>query len=580
LIEIFDHIYTFKAGNLGPGFEYTISWDTDGKETRLEWRENALSVSVASKAYKTLQRVPLPANIIIYYSGQNDTVSDLIRRYRDTYCSSVRKSNVADIPRFIGIGPDYKAMLLALMLMMPEETRARGFLLRKLGIEDVGSKTVLKLRRPGKGVVNQKRDYDPFEDDQLFWGVQGSARHFLDRVMECITGAFTPGSLYERGSDTYRLEIDVERFREMFAEMSPDEVFCHFNALHVLGMIEDVAIPVRLGEKVEVTSRAFSDGQFQSIYLFAISELFKNRQCITLLDEPDAFLHPEWQYEFLNQVLQISEEAAKTNHILMSSHSASTIAAKVETRLRVFEVNGHIVSCAKKEKSEIIRTLSAGLISFSEKEAQLNIEQILGATTKPVLFTEGVSDVAILDVAWQKLYPKRQRAFELVQAFDCAFLRNLMKRDCLYENHPHRKFFGLFDFDAAYQDWVQLGTEVPRQLNEGLVRKRPRHEGHAILLPIPENLSVRNQVWNAGANQTWEGDSRLSIELLFKDVPGLGIYFAVDPKDRAGWFKFVGQKLRFAENVVAALKAEHFECFRPLFEFITAQIQAAQLVAA
>ncbi len=580
LIEIFDHIYTFKADNPGPGFDYVISWEVDDKEARLQWRENVLSVSLAGKAYKTLQRVPLPANIIIYYSGQNDTVSDLIGRYRNTYRGAVRKSNVADIPRFIGIGPDYKAMLLALMLMMPKETCARQFLCSKLGIEGVGSKTVLKLRRPGKGVVNQKRDYDPFADEQLFWGVQGSARRFLDRLMDCITDAFTPGSLYARDSDTYRLEIDVEKFRETFVETSPDEVFCQFNALHVLGMIEDVAIPVRLGGEVEVTSRAFSDGQFQSIYLFAISELFKNRECITLLDEPDAFLHPEWQYDFLNQVLQISEQAAKTNHILMSSHSASTIAAKVETRLRAFEINGRIVACAKKEKSEIIRTLSAGLISFSEKEAILNIEQIVGASTRPILFTEGVSDVSILRTAWIKLFPDAAIPIEIVQAFDCGFLRKLLQRQELYRNSPGRKFFGLFDFDGGYDQWAGIGNPLARTIQQGLVRKHQQFEGYALLLPVPDTLSVRNQVWNQNTNSTYEGQSRLTIELLFRDVPSMERYFKVDPHSPAGWFRFEGDKIRFAEQEVPTLGREHFACFQPLFEFINTQLQAAQPVAA
>src|SRR5947209_4811188 len=93
VIEIFDHIYTFTPASLGPDFNYAICWEIDGKKARLEWQENTLSVRVAGKVYKTLQKAPLPANIIIYYSGQNDTVSDLIRRYRDTYRSAVRKSN-------------------------------------------------------------------------------------------------------------------------------------------------------------------------------------------------------------------------------------------------------------------------------------------------------------------------------------------------------------------------------------------------------------------------------------------------------------------------------------------------------
>ncbi|MDX0807157.1 AAA family ATPase [Sinorhizobium medicae] len=575
LIEIFDHIYTFKVGNPGPGFDYTIVWDIGRAETRIGWSGGVLSVDVAGTAYRTLQKVPLPANIIVYYSGQNDTVSELIRRYRDTYRGTVRKANVAGIPRFIGIGPDYKAMLLALMLMMPEDTRARQFLCIKLGIEGVGGTTWLKLRRPSKGIVHQSRIYDPFEDDQLFWGVHGVARRFLDRLMDCITRDFTPGSLYARDTDTYRLDIDVTKFRETFADTPADEVFCQFNALRALGMIEDVSIPVRLGADVEVSSRAFSDGQFQSIYLFAISELFKNRECITLLDEPDAFLHPEWQYDFLNQVLHISQEAARTNHILMSSHSASTIAAKVQTRLRMFEANGQQVIPAQKDKSEIIDSLSAGLISFSEQEAKLNIHHVLKNTTGPIVFTEGISDEIIFETAWGKLHPDRQRPFEIQGTFGCGFLGALLREGSIYADYPERCFFGVFDFDEAYNNWNSNNTDfVQQDVARGLARKKREQNGYFLLLPVPENLSVRNQVINLETGQHYKAASVLPIELLFHDVPGLDEHFCEDASRPGGFRKLKGSKTEFVGDIVPSLDAEYFECFRPLFEFIEQGIAA------
>lgn len=575
LIEIFDHIYGFKAAEDGPGFDYEIAWDIGGTETNFAWREGQLSINGAAR--KQMGGTPLPANIIVYYSGQNETVSDLIRRYRDAYRGTVRRANVAAIPRFIGIGPDYKAILLSLMLMLPDDARARQYLCTKLGIETVGETALLTLRRPSFAAA--RRVYDPLDEGQFFWGVKGIAREFLDQLVACIKGEFTRDSLYDRQSDIYKLDIDVPRFRNTFAGTSQDDVFCLFNALHALDMIADVAIPVRLAGNTEVSSRAFSDGQFQSIYLFAISELFKDRECLTLLDEPDAFLHPEWQYEFLGQVVAISEEAARTNHIIMSSHSASTIAAKVDARLRVFEMKANAVTPVERDKGAIIESLSAGLISFSEQEARLNIEQVVGASTRPVLFTEGVSDVAILEVAWRKLYPQQPRPFDLVQAFDCKLLRALMKRQDLYQNHPGRKFFALFDFDGAYQEWQQLGDDVGRSINQGLVRKRPNCEGYAILLPVPDTLSIRGQVCNPATNLTWEAESHLTIELLFKDVLGLDAWFRVDPNDRAGWIHFAGDKVRFAEKIVPTLGTESFECFRPLFEFLLGII-GAQTAAA
>ncbi len=43
-----------------------------------------------------------------------------------------------------------------------------------------------------------------------------------------------------------------------------------------------------------------------------------------------------------------------------------------------------------KERSEIIKTLSAGMITFTENEARLNISHVLNSTSGAVLFTEGL----------------------------------------------------------------------------------------------------------------------------------------------------------------------------------------------
>lgn len=51
-----------------------------------------------------------------------------------------------------------------------------------------------------------------------------------------------PSSHHRRDSDTYRIEIDIAKFRNTFSADTQDEVFCLFNALWALGMIEDISI--------------------------------------------------------------------------------------------------------------------------------------------------------------------------------------------------------------------------------------------------------------------------------------------------------------------------------------------------
>jgi predicted ATPase len=568
LIEIFDHIYGFQASGNGPGFDYEIAWDIGSRTTTLTWHGGQISINGVQR--KQLGKTPMPTNIIVYYSGQNDNVATLIRRYRDSYRRSVRKANVAASPRFIGIGPDYKTLLLALMLMLPEASQARQFLCTKLGIEVTGGTTQLKLRRPT--VSHRSRQYDPLDNTQLFWGVKGIARTFLDQLMRCIVGDFTPASLYDRATDTYELAIDVTKFREVFAALPPVEVFCEFNALRALNMIADISIPVRLAANTEVSSRAFSDGQFQSVYLFAISELFKDRECITLLDEPDAFLHPEWQFDFLRQTLAISEQGARTNHILMSSHSASTIAAEVDCRIRQIEFTGTKTEAREKDKSDLIKSLSAGLITFSEAEAGLNIRHNLKNTRKPVLFTEGVSDELILETAWSKLNLGVTAPFEIQSAFSASFLSVLLSDQTLYDDHRGRKFFGIFDFDEAYNCWNINGDDVETDPQCCLTRKRANCEGYSMLLPVPARSSIRDQVINPATGAHYRAEARLTIELLFRDVPGLEAHFEIDPTRPGNCIRFKGKKTRFASRIVPDLDAVHFEVFRPIFDFVSSRI--------
>lgn len=570
LIEIFDHVFDFNPNAAGPGFDYAICFEIAGAETRIEWRDGLLNIN-DDTGRRTIGATPLPDNVLVYYSGQNDNVSALVARYEDRYRRNLRRTDATILPRFVGIGPACKKLLIVVLMLLPETSLARGYLCQKLGILNSSRIVRVVLKRPGFAGTG---DVDPFEDRQLFWGATGVVRSFLDQLVACMAGAFTLGSLYDREKDRYVLECNLDDLQGPSGKPTSEEIFRSFDALRVLGMLDDISIQIAL-EGLEVTElNRFSDGQFQSVYVFAVSELFKRRNCLILLDEPDAFLHPEWQFDFLDQVSAISAEAAKTNHILLSTHSASTVAAQCESRIRLFSSGATGVTTDQPDKSAIVRSLSAGLITFSETEARLSVDFVLTNTTGPVLFTEGISDVAILETAWRKLYGDAACPFEIAQAFDCSFLRNLMKRQALYDGHPGRKFFALFDFDGAYSDWVQLGNEIEVDVARCLTRQRANCQSYAMLVPVAANHALRNQVIRPDG-QVFGSQARFAIELLFYGVPGLEGNFAPDLTELAQPVKFTGDKVSFAQRAVPGLDAQHFEPFRPIFDFIQSKIVAA-----
>lgn len=571
LIEIFRHLYEFdNTGEIG--FEYTVKYEISETETEIAWKAGKLSVN--GKARKTIGDTLLPDNVLIYYSGHNDTVSGVVQRYEADFSKRIKGANSNESRRFIGIGPEYKQLLLAVLLLQPAENVARQFICQKLGIQGVGSDVRLTLKRPdfaaGALKALNMEGIENFDPRTNYWRANGITRDFLNKLVTCVKGEFNHGNVYSAGDDQYKIPINIELFQHGFDTDSVSDIFRQFDNLKTLGMLTDITVPLTLTSGLDASIAHFSDGQFQSVYIYSIVELFKDRNCLILLDEPDAFLHPEWQFDFLRQIFEITDAAAKTSHVLMSSHSASTITCAKESVINLFEFDGDKVALTKVNKANVIKSLSAGLITFSESEARLNIQHVLKNTFGPVLFTEGITDEMIFETARAKLYPSEKRCFEIQNAFSCGFQRNLVKDNALYQNHPGRTFFSLFDFDEAYNDWNQLGQDVQTDPVLCLAKKRAASDSYALLLPVPATGQIRQQVINPHTGGNYGNRSLLTIELLFHGIAGLDAYFTVDTERTDGFIKFVSdsQKVAFAKDVVPTIDAVHFSVFRPLFDFI------------
>lgn len=575
VIEIFDHLFDFDPEEAGPTFDYAISFEVAGEDIAIGWRNAELMIN-GDAGRRGLGQTPVPDHLLVYYSGHNPNVGELINKYELRFESKIDGPGFANSPKIIAITEGLKDLFLTMMLLLPDAHVGRQALISRLGIKTVGPEMRLMLHRP---IYARGRNSSQFDVDHLqgnkYWNPRGATGDFLSRLETCFSTTPERGPIrtegYQAEIDAYFLFLDLDKLRTEFAGDGMCSLFRQFYSLKVLEMLVSTSIEVELESGFRGGTSGFSDGQFQMVYMLAAAELFKDRNVISLFDEPDAFLHPEWQFEFLNQIDAISAQAARTNHILLNSHSASTIAAKSPGRIRQFEPGEHGMVASQKDKSEIIKSLSAGLITFSESEARLSVEFILSNTSGPVLFTEGVSDVAILETAWKKLHGDAACPFEIVQAFDCAFLRNLLRRSSLYENHPNRNFFGLFDFDGAHADWAQLGQEIETDVSRCLTRKPVNHPAYAMLLPVAQAHPLRGQVVRPDG-QNYGALARFSIELLFYGATGLDQYFGTDITEPSQPVKFVGNKVAFAQEVVPSLDPQHFEPFRPIFDFIQSKI--------
>jgi galactokinase/mevalonate kinase-like predicted kinase len=60
------------------------------------------------KQSNTIAKSMLPDNILIYYSGHNKTVADIVEKYEKSFRKRIRKASTGESRRFIGIGADIK----------------------------------------------------------------------------------------------------------------------------------------------------------------------------------------------------------------------------------------------------------------------------------------------------------------------------------------------------------------------------------------------------------------------------------------------------------------------------------------
>lgn len=583
LIEIFRHLDQLGRADNDITFDYRLSYEIGGQETEIEWKAGKLRIN-KDEDRKTLGQTPFPDNVLIYYSGHNTTVSNLIADYEAKFSDYVKRARLDDSRRFIGIGQNYKSLLLAVLLAQPEASKARSFIRKKLEIDKLGitkpgtddvTEPVLRvdLQRPdyARGTEKEKYDIDSVDTTTRYWRPVGIAKDFLDTLSACIwdnTEKLTVTEGYFPNDDRYVLFLSISKLQEKFVGKW-QELFRQFDNLKTLGMLDAISVPLRLTSGTEGNISHFSDGQFQSVYIYSIIELFKDRNCLILLDEPDAFLHPEWQFDFLRQVFDITDVAAKTSHVLMSSHSAATLCPIEEQQINLFKIENSGVSCYKRSKKDVIHELSDSFIQYSEDESRLLIDNVIRSSFRPILFVEGPSDVSILNTAYRKLYPNEDIAVLVQDAFDRGFIKILFARNEVFAAYPDKKLFALFDFDDAYDDWRDLGgAHLVTDIGLGLARKLDDKNAYAFLLPVPEN-QLRGQVWDdANPIEKIKPSPHYCIEHVFWGVQGMDGWFRTDAK--TGLIKFKGDKhkVKFAKEIVPTLDAASFEPFRPMFEFI------------
>lgn len=582
LIKIFHHLHK----NQQVLFNFIIKYKIADTETEIKWENSQLFINESPRV--RLGQTPFPDNVIIYYSGHNKQVSLLLEDYKSTFGKKIKDASVNDSRFFVGIGPEYKEILLSVLLLQSESNKAREFLVNQLGISRLGLKKsghddltepIIKiiLKRPNYA---QSEFYDIEHNDESdqFWKAEGIVKDFILKLSSCSEssfGGFEVDQGFMRGNQQYIYHCKIEKIREVFDDLTLKQLFNQFDNLKTIGMLESLAIPFELSNGLSANIIDFSDGQFQSIYIYALTEIFKELDSITLLDEPDAFLHPEWQFKFLDQIYDITDTASKNNHVLMSSHSAITLVNYENRRIRMFVFESNKIKNRNVSKKHAVDQLSSRLLKYREDEQILSIIRNVNIERLPVLFTEGSTDPDIIRIAWEKLYSEPM-PFIPLYAFKCDYLRQLIQDQRILNELRNKAIFALFDFDEAYNEWNYLKSkdtwaDFEDNPYKGLCTGIESNKTYAFVIPVPEIVQIERQVIIDKTQRThYAHESKMEIEHLFYNAPNTSEYFETITKPGGAEIIEVktSKKTKFAQEVVPDIDVSYFTVLKPMLDFI------------
>ncbi|NUJ98099.1 hypothetical protein HGA92_04920 [Candidatus Gracilibacteria bacterium] len=236
----------------------------------------------------------------------------------------------------------------------------------------------------------------------------------------------------------------------------------------------------------------------------------------------------------------------------------------------------------EKDGVEGIKKLLKEKYSLQDENASLKMHPIQTNDTKDkdfILFVEGISDIIILQNAWEKLRENKEMPFRIENGYHKYNIGEMFRNKdypIMYHN-PNKTIIGMLDFDSAYNEFNGLNSknnweQVISNESKGLLKRNQKfNKGYIFLLPVP---NIRKEY----ASSLFGDKSILSIEMLFEDKIILnknkyGDYIYVEELKIPGnhknvLFGFKNDKKKDFADTTNTFSKEEFKNFEHIFKLM------------
>lgn len=308
LIEAITLIFKCTVLNINPSFSYEMTYEIknngDRKRVVLKGEKDKKLEYPAGYESKSF----LPHSVVTYYAGIDNKYKKLISEIESKFIGDLKQAQFEPRILFNLEFRHFNSILISLLAAPNLDDKYILESSRKTLTSKCNIKEIEKIEFEIEEIPNLKGDPKTF------------FKAFFDCALEVKKEKDMTIIIYDQKTlFTFRELVGVER-----------DVLKVLDILYFANVIKNTVVTLKmsysLGEKTDaipkpIDSLSLSEGERQFITMLGISEFFGYKETLYLLDEPDTFLHPGWQFEFDSQLTELNSK----QHFIVVTHSPALI---------------------------------------------------------------------------------------------------------------------------------------------------------------------------------------------------------------------------------------------------------------
>lgn len=318
-VENYEIVYDYVKDNVPYTIEIHSQQYVDNSSCtfipKIWINEEELSIAQIERKYDGMASL-LPQKTILSYAGISDQLKALSEHFEEKYKKEITKANnqyslsPLNLPKerpFIYIKPEHLSMLVV-SLFFSDNMQDTDFLQKYLKKDIHDSRISIVLKKP----------YWTQKPNEKWWGSSGNVALQFLQTMEYYADKVESDKDNKMLIYYFDGTINLEMAFADLNAYSKDIAFTIFDTLLYDDLLSEIRVAWDLDNGEEMDLNRLSEGQKQMLLTLGANFVFgENDNLLYLYDEPDVFLHPQWQQEYISKFLYYND----LSHVIITTHN-------------------------------------------------------------------------------------------------------------------------------------------------------------------------------------------------------------------------------------------------------------------